>query len=85
VDVLDKVVFEDMETLNPPSDPLEACLLGTLDKRVEDMAQLFLPQHHPREILNMEVGSSKEEKKFTLEVELKLLPSHLWYEFLSPN
>jgi len=57
VDVLDKVVFKEMGTLNPPSEPLEACLLGTLDKRVDvqldderemfshilDMAQPFPP------------------------------------------
>ena len=36
VNVIDKVVFEEMGTLNPPSDPLEACLLGTLDKRFEE-------------------------------------------------
>ena len=75
MNVINKVVFEG-RTLNPPSDPLEARLLGTLDKRVEvqpvderevythilDMAQLFLPQQHPREILNVEVGPSKEDK-----------------------
>ena len=57
VDVIDKVVFEEMGTLNPLSNPLETCLLGTFDKRVEvqpsderevytpilHMAQLFLP------------------------------------------
>ena len=35
VDVIDEVVLEEMGTPNPPSDPLEAYLLGTLDKRVE--------------------------------------------------
>ena len=62
VDVIDEVVFEEMDALNSPLDPLEAFFLSTLDKRVEvqlrdkrevyahilDMAPLFPPQHHPR-------------------------------------
>ena len=85
--------------MNLPLDPLEACLLGSLDKRVElqtrdkrkvyahilDMALLFPPQHHPREILNLEMRPSKEDKKCSLKVELKPLPSHLRYEYLGPN
>ena len=35
MDVIDKVVFEEMETLKPPSDPLEACLLGSLNERID--------------------------------------------------
>jgi len=35
VDVIDKVVFEEMGPVNSPSYLLEAYLLGTLDKRVE--------------------------------------------------
>jgi len=99
VDGIDKVVFEGMGTLNPPSDPLEVCLLGNYDKRVEvrpsgekevytqilNMAQPFPPQHHPRAILNVMVGPSKEDKKCTPKVELKSLPSHLRYEFLCSN
>jgi len=79
VDVIKKVVREEMTLLNSPSNPLEACLLGTLDKRVEgqpgderepyahilDMAPLFPPQHHPKEILNLEERPSKEDKKYT--------------------
>ena len=56
--------------------------MGKLDKRVEvqsrderevyahilDMVPLFPPQHHPREILNMEVRPSKEDKKCAPEV-----------------
>jgi len=56
-----------MGPLKSPSDPLEACLLGTLDKRVKeqprdereayahilDMTPLFPSQRHPREILNL--------------------------------
>ena len=34
VDVIEKVVLKEMGPLNSPSDPLEACLLGSLDKRV---------------------------------------------------
>jgi len=33
--VNDKVVFDKMGTLNPPLNLLEACLLGTLNKRVD--------------------------------------------------
>ena len=97
MDVLQKV--EEAGTLNLPLDPLEACLLGTHEKRVDvqpgdekevytqilDMAQPFPPQHHPREILNAEMRSFKEIKKCTLEVELKPLPYNLRCEFLSPN
>jgi len=57
VDVIDKVVFEETGPLNSPSDPLKACLLVTLYKRIEvqlgderevyahilDMAPLFSP------------------------------------------
>ena len=35
VDVIDKVVFQEMRTLNPLLDPPEACSLGTFDKRME--------------------------------------------------
>jgi len=79
VDVIDKVVFEEMGTLNLPLDPLKGCVLGTLDKRVDvkpsnerevythilDMGQPFPPQHHPRQILNVEVGPFKEDKRCT--------------------
>ena len=88
-----------MGPLNSPSDSLEACLLDTLDKRIKvqpgdkrevyahilDMAPLFSPQHHPREIINLEVRPSKDDKKWPSKVELKPLPSRLRYEFLSPN
>ena len=81
--------------LNSPSDPRDAYLLVSLDKRVEvqpedetevydhilDMAPLFPPQHHPREILNLEVRPSKDENKYYPKVELKPLPSHSRYEF----
>ena len=50
-----------------------------------DMAQPFTPQDHPREILNMDVSPSKEDKKCTFVVELKSLPSHLRYKFIGPN
>ena len=53
--------------------------------QILDMAQPFPSQHHPREILNMEAWPSKEDRKGTLEVELKRLPSHLRYEFLGLN
>ena len=53
--------------------------------RILDMASLFPPQHHPREILNLGVRPSTDDKKYSPEVELKLLPSHLRYEFLGPN
>jgi len=57
VDVIKKVVLEDMGPRNSPLDPLEACLWRTLDERVEvqlgderevyayilDMASLFFP------------------------------------------
>ena len=49
------------------------------------MAQRFPPQHYQREILHVEVGPSKEDKKCTPEVELKPLPSHLRCEFLGMN
>jgi len=88
-----------MGPINSPGDPLVACLLGLLEKRIEiqpgderevyahivHMTPLFSPQHHPREILNMEVRLSKEDKKCTAEVELKPLLSHLRYEFLGPK
>jgi len=53
--------------------------------RILNMVQPYLPRHQPKEILNVEVGPPKEDKKCTPEVELKPLPSHLSYEFLSPN
>ena len=73
--------------------------MDTLDKRVEvqpgderevyahilDMTLLFPPQHHPREIINLEVRPSKDDKKCSPKVELKLLPSHVRYEFVVPN
>jgi len=88
-----------MGPLNSTSDPLEACLLGTLDKRVKvqpgderevyahilDMAPPLSPQHHPREILNSEARRTKDDKECSPEVELKPLPSHLRYEFPDPN
>ena len=46
------------------------------------MAQPFPPQHHPREILNVEVGPSKEDK-CTPNVELKPLLFHLRYGSLA--
>jgi len=99
MDVIDQVVFKEMGTLNLPLHPLKACLLGTPDKRVDvqpgderevythilDMAQPFPPQRHQREILNVEVRASKEDKKCTPEVEFNPLPSHLRQEFLGPN
>jgi len=99
VDVIKEVVLQKMGPLNSPSGPLEACLLGTIDKRLEvqpgderevyahilDMAPVFPPQHHPREILNSEVRHSKDNKKCSPKVELKPLHSHLRYEFLNPN
>ena len=36
VNVIDKVVFEEMGPFNSPSDLLEASLLGTLDNRLEE-------------------------------------------------
>ena len=70
VDVIEKVVLEEMGPLNSPLDSLEACLLGSINKSVEvqprderevyahilDMAPLFPPQHHPREITHLEGG-----------------------------
>ena len=35
VDVIERVVLKEMDPLNSPLDPFEACLLGCLDKRVE--------------------------------------------------
>ena len=35
VDVIEEVVLEEMCSLNSPSDPLEGCLLGTIDRRIE--------------------------------------------------
>ena len=35
VDVIDKVVFEEISSLNSPLDPIEACFLGTLEKRLK--------------------------------------------------
>ena len=80
VDVMENVVFKEMKTLSSSSKPLETCLLGTYD-----MAQAFPPQRHPREIVNEEVGQSKEDKKCTLKVEQKLSPSYSRYEFLGLN
>jgi len=45
VDFIEKVVLEEMNPLKSPSDPLEACLLGTLDKRVKvqpEMKERFM-------------------------------------------
>jgi len=83
-----------MGPLNSPSDPLEACLLGTLDKGVEvqpgdereiyahilDMTPLFPPSTPSKG-----VRPFKDNKKYSPAVELKSLPSHLRYEFLGPN
>jgi len=99
VDVIEKVAFQEIGLLNSPSELPEACLLDTLDKRVKvqpgderevyahilDMAPLFPPQHHLREILNLEVRPCKNDKKCSPEVELQPLPFHLRYEFLGPN
>jgi len=35
VDAIEKVILKEMGSLKSPSDPLEACLLGSLDKKVE--------------------------------------------------
>jgi len=99
VDVIEEVVLEEMSSLNSPSNPLEACLLCIIDRRIEvqpedesevyahilDVAPPLPPQHHPREILNLEVRPSKDDNKCSPEVELKQLPSHLRYEFLGAN
>jgi len=35
VDVIEKIILEEIGPLNSPLDRLEVCLLGSLDKRVE--------------------------------------------------
>ena len=52
---------------------------------VLDSAQSYLPRQQPRKVLNVEVQSSNEDKKSTLEVDLEPLPSHLRYAFLGLN
>ena len=46
-----KMVFKEIRTLNPPSDPFEACLLGVLDYRVD--VQLGDEREVYTHILNM--------------------------------
>jgi len=82
--MLEKVVLEEMGTLSPPSEPLESCLIGNcgnkvdarLDeergvyKRILNSTQPYLPIERARDILNVEVRPSNEDKKITSEVEL---------------
>jgi len=42
--------------------------------KILDSAQPSLPRYQPREVLNVEVRSSNEDKKNTLKMDLK--PSH---------
>jgi len=60
-----KVLFKEIRTLSLPSDPFEACLLGTSRKgvnahpdderevqtRILHMAQPYLPRQQPKEFL----------------------------------
>jgi len=98
-DLLEKVVLEEMKTLNPPLDALEACLISVCGNGVDpylddeigiyaevfNLAQPYLPRHQPREVLNVDVCPSNEDKKGAPEMEIKPLPSHLRYEFLGSN
>ena len=76
VNMLEKVVLEEMKTLSTPSDPLEACLIGTYDNGFDShpekekeayakilKAQRYLPKHPPRKIFNIEVRLSNEDNK----------------------
>jgi len=95
VNVFKKVILEEMGPLNSTPDLLQACLLGTIDKRLDvqsgeerevyahilDMAPSLPAQHHPREILNLEVRPSKDDKTCSPTVKLNPLPSHLGYQF----
>jgi len=77
VDLLKKVVLEDMGTPSPPTDPLEACLIGICgngvypysDEEIEiyakvfNLAQPYLLRHQPREVLNVEIQSCNEDSK----------------------
>jgi len=66
-----------MRTSSPHSDLLEECLIGVRGNGVDlylneeteicakvfNLVQPYLPRHQPREILNVEVRSSNEDKK----------------------
>jgi len=54
-------------------------------ERILNLAQAYLPRQQAREVLNVEVRLSNEDKKSAPEVELMPLPFHLRYEFLSTN
>lgn len=99
VDVLEMVVLEEIRTLSLPSNPVESFLIGNYGngvgphpdeerevyERILNSTQPYLPRQQAREVLNVEVLPSNEDKKSAPEVELKPLPSHLKYEFLGLN
>jgi len=92
-------VIEGASFPSPLFDPLEPCLIGPhtheekahQDKETEaytkilNSAPVYKPRPYHKEVLSVEVQTSKDGKKIAPEVELKPLPSHLIYEFLSLN
>ena len=88
-----------MALVNPPKDPLEACLLETLEGEVKgylrsekhiyanllNSAPTYMGNQKHKEGLFLEDRSSKDDKNGAPQVELKPLPPHLWYEFFGPN
>ena len=53
--------------------------------KVFNLAPPYFPRHRPREVLNVEVQPSNEDKKSAPMLELKPLASYLRYEFVGPN
>jgi len=51
--------------------------------KILDSTPVYIPRPHYREILSVEVQTSKDGKRAILEVELKPFPSHLIYGLLS--
>jgi len=93
VNILERTLNHEAKTYHSVHEPLEATLIdfhatGSHSVEKEEYARLinkstaYAYRQSPMEILNVEELYSKEEEKSVPKVELKLLPSHLKYEFL---
>ena len=96
VDILEKALNQEGKTHLSVEDPLEAALIGchitnSGSGEKEEYARLlndstaYLPRQSCEEIHSVEEPTSKKEEERPLKVELKLLPSHLRYEFLDSS
>jgi len=99
VGILKRVLIEERTLLNPTKDPLEACLLQTLEDEVEgcprsekdicakllNSTPTYIRNRKHKKGLFLEDRSLKNDKQCAPEVAFMPLPLHLSYEFLSPN